>query len=152
MISAFACELAMKAISLTCKDEAIKTHDLLDLFHALPEESQSRITADYLEIEEVIDQGRQTFGKWRYFERNVGENGLRAMIDTARVRALGKAARVILDEAETVGLQGKAKVNAQQKVRVAKQQRTYDHKFNLTVTGSESPPSEEAGLPTKWLD
>lgn len=28
MISAFACELAMKAISLTVNDQALKTHDL----------------------------------------------------------------------------------------------------------------------------
>ena len=42
MISAFACELGMKAISLTCKDEATKTHDLLALFDDLPEESRGQ--------------------------------------------------------------------------------------------------------------
>lgn len=140
MISAFACELAMKAISLTCKDEAIKTHDLLDLFNDLTEESQSRIKADYLEIEEVIEQGRQIFGGWRYFEQNVGGKGMVAMIDTARAHALGKAARVILDEAEMVGLRGTVKMDAKENVRIAGQRRIYDHKLDLTVTGNEWPP------------
>ena len=58
MISAFACELAMKAISLTCKDEAIKTHDLLDLFNDLPEESRLRISADFPDIPELMAKAR----------------------------------------------------------------------------------------------
>ena len=36
MISAFACELAMKAITLTAEDKAAKTHDLLALYRNLP--------------------------------------------------------------------------------------------------------------------
>ena len=36
MISAFACELAMKAIALTAKDEAAKSHDLDALYAELP--------------------------------------------------------------------------------------------------------------------
>ena len=47
MVSAFACELAMKAISLTSKDEAVKSHDLDTLYADLPEQSRLRIVADY---------------------------------------------------------------------------------------------------------
>ena len=67
MLAAFSCELTMKAICLTCKDEALKDHDLLDLYYDLPEECRHRISADFEEIEDVMKDGRQTFGKWRYF-------------------------------------------------------------------------------------
>ena len=142
MISAFACELAMKAISLTCKDEAIKTHDLLDLFKDLPKESRLRISADYPDIVVLMEQARQVFGAWRYFENNVGERGMSAMIDMPRAHALGKAARVIIDEAEMVGLRGELEVNAKQDVREIGAARTYNYRINAKVTGGESPPKE----------
>ena len=50
MTAAFACELVMKAICLTCKDEAKQTHDLLDLndglevTHRRARLSHSRVT------------------------------------------------------------------------------------------------------------
>lgn len=142
MISAFACELAIKAISLTYKDEAIKTHDLLDLFDDLPEKSRLRICADFPDIPELMAQARQVFGAWRYFETNVGERGISAMIDMARAHALGKAARVIMDEAKMVGLRGDLEVNAKQQVREYGTSRTYNYRINVTVTGGESPPRE----------
>ena len=140
MFSAFACELAMKAISLTCKDEAAKSHDLLDLFNDLPDESRGRLKADYPEIEEVMDQQRHTFGKWRYFETAVGGQGIKSMAATASARALGKAARVILDEAAFVGLSGKVKVDGKETVKFVGQRKNYDYRYELTITGSESPP------------
>ena len=60
MISAFACELAMKAISMTCDDEAHKDHDLLNLYKALPNESKERMEADFPDIETVMQKGKQT--------------------------------------------------------------------------------------------
>ena len=63
MIAAFACELALKAISLTCTDEASKSHDLLDLFDHLPRESRDRIEADFSTIRDVLTENRGTFGK-----------------------------------------------------------------------------------------
>lgn len=140
MFSAFACELVMKAISLTCKDEAARSHDLLVLFSDLPEKSLGRIKADYPEIETVMDQQRHTFGKWRYFETNVGEQRFTIMADIASARALGKAARVILDEAASVGLAGKVKVDAKETVTSVGKQKTYDQEYKMTFTGSESPP------------
>ena len=73
MIAAFACELAMKAISLTCNDEADKTHDLLALYETLPDRSRERICADFPDITDVIRKGRHRFGAWRYFETRVGD-------------------------------------------------------------------------------
>ena len=142
MISAFACELAMKAISLTCKDEAIKTHDLLDLFNDLPKESRLRISADYPDIVVLMEQARQVFGAWRYFENNVGERGLLAMIDMPRAHALGRAARVIIDEGEMVGLGGELKVDARQDVREIETKRTYNYTINVKVNGGEWPPRD----------
>lgn len=60
--------------------------------------------ADYPGIVAALDAGRQTFGSWRYFETNVRETVAQSLIDTEQARNLGKAARVILDEAEVVGL------------------------------------------------
>ena len=62
------------------------------------------------------------------------------MIDMARAHALGKAARVIIDEAKMVGLRGDLEVNAKQQVRDFGTSRTYNYRTNVTVTGGESPP------------
>lgn len=140
MFSAFACELVMKAISLTCKDEATRSHDLFVLFNDLPEESLGRIKADYPEIETVMDQQRHTFGKWRYFEAAADGQRFTVMADIASARALGKAARVSLDEAASVGLAWKVKVDAKETVTSVGKQKTYDQNYEITVTGSESPP------------
>ena len=140
MISAFACELAMKAICLTCKDEAVRDHNLLDLYNDLPENSRKRIEADFAGIRKVFEKGKQTFGAWRYFEVVVREKAMRAMIDMEQAHALGKAARVILDEAEIVGLSGAIGMNAKQNVRTVGEKRKYDYKFNANMTGGESPP------------
>ena len=102
MMSAFACELAMKAIRLTRLDEARRGHDLITLFDALPEDSRERIAADFSEVATVLERGRHTFGSWRYFEKNVGEPGFAALVDTGKALGLGKVARVILDEGEMV--------------------------------------------------
>ena len=143
MISAFACELAMKAICLTRKDEAEKSHDLLNLYRNLPGNSRKRLEADFPEIQTVMEKGRQTFGGWRYFETSVGERGMRSMIDTQQAQALGKTARVLLDEAELIGLGYSVSMNAKQSVQMSGQKTRYNHKFNLSVEGRESPPKND---------
>ena len=140
MIAAFACELALKAISLTCTDEASKNHDLLELFDDLPCESRDRIEADFSTIRDVLTENRGIFGKWRYFEVAVGPDAFRGMTDPQRVRSLAKAARVILDEAEYVGLTGGIKVQANRQVRVTGDKREHTDTINLTVKGGECPP------------
>ena len=104
LMSAFACELAMKAIGLTRRDEVRKSHDLWELYSGLPEDSRARIEEDFPEAGSVMEDARHTFGKWRYFEVDVGARGIGAMIDTGRAFSLAKAARVLLDEAELMGL------------------------------------------------
>ena len=78
MMSAFACELAMKAIRLTLMHEARKPHDLSDLYCDLPTDSRTRIEADFPEIDSVLERARHTFDKWRYFQANVRGRGISA--------------------------------------------------------------------------
>ena len=92
MMSAFACELAMKAIRLTRMDEARKSHDLWLLYRDLPTDSRTRIEEDFTEVDSVLKTARHTFDKWRYFEADVGGRGMKAMIDTDRAFVLAKAA------------------------------------------------------------
>ena len=140
MISAFACELALKAISLTCTDEATKTHDLLELFEDLPRESQDRLTADFSAIGDVLARNRGSFGEWRYFEADIGRVALDAMIDPERSRYLAKTARVILDEGEYVGLTAGIKVRAKRTTRVSGEAREHSDTIEMTITGGECPP------------
>ena len=140
MMSAFACELAMKAICLTRMDEARKKHDLWQLYSDLPRDSKKRIEADFAGIVEVLKKARHTFDKWRYFEANVGGHSIKAMIDTERAFALAKAARVILDEAEMMGLGYSVNVDATQYVRTRGDRSAIHIKHNLKIKGKEAPP------------
>ena len=140
MIAAFACELALKAISLTCTDEARKTHDLLELFCHLPSESRDRLEADFSAIRDVLTENRGIFGAWRYFEPAVGTNAFMGMTSPRRARSLAKAARVILDEAEYVGLTGGIKVQVNRQVRVTGDKREHADKIDFTIKGGERPP------------
>ena len=139
MIAAFACELAMKAISLTCTDEASKSHDLLDLFEHLPRESRDRIEADFSTIRDVLTENRGTFGARRYFETDVGADAFRGMAGPQPSQSLAKAVRVILDEAEYVGVTGSLRVRAKRGVRVTGDKREFADKIKLTVKGVERP-------------
>ena len=62
------------------------------------------------------------------------------MIDTGRAFALAKAARVILDEAEMVGLGYSVTVAATQRVTKIRNQRDVHVNHDLKVKGTESPP------------
>ena len=140
MTAAFACELAMKAICLTCTHEAPKTHDLTELYDSLPSPSKRRLAADYPEIVETLNAARQTFGKWRYFEVNVGEKGIQTMIDVPRAHALGRAARVILDEALMVGLGASVHMKATDNVRVVGDIESHHYTVKVNVSAQEAPP------------
>ena len=138
MSAVFACELAMKAICLACTDEAPKSHDLIELHDSLPETSKERIAADYPQIAETLGAGRHTFGRWRYFEVNVGEAGMRAMLDVPHAHALGKAARVILDEGEMVGLSATIDLKATHNVHIVGDTKNHNLNSNITVKGREA--------------
>lgn len=144
MIAAFACELAMKAIRLTRMDEARKSHDLWRLYRDLPADSQTRIETDYPEVVSVLEHARHTFGRWRYFEANLGDHGTRAMIDAERAFALAKTARVLLDEAEMMGLGYSVNLKARQKVTKIDDDRQHVHVIHdVNTKGTEAPPQRK---------
>ena len=138
MISAFSCELALKAVLITRQDEAKKTHDLLDLYKDLPEDSRTRLKADFSKIDSVLKDGRQTFDRLRYFETNVGGKGMLAMVNTERAFALAKAARVIIDEGEIAGLTYEVNIDLEQVVEVDNGSTSHWEKYGLRVTGGEA--------------
>ena len=138
MNAAFACELALKAILITRLDEARKTHDLLELYRALPEDSKTRLKADFAEIEDELERARHTFGRWRYFATNVGEEGILALVNIERVFALAKAARVIIDEGEIAGLDYEVDINVNAEFSWTTARPNYREKYGLRVTSGES--------------
>ena len=137
MTSAFACELAMKAIRLARLDEARKSHDLWKLYGDLPDDSKARIKRDFSEVASVLETGRHTFGGWRYFETSVGERGMGTMIDTDRAFALAKAARVLIDEAEVAGLSFLIDLKANKTVTKTGDQRDVHIKHKVSIKGRE---------------
>ena len=150
MTSAFACELVLKAIRITRLDEARRTHDLLDLYNDLPEDSKARLKADFVEIEDVLKQGRHTFGKWRYFESNVGEEAVLGMVNYQRACALAKAARVLVDEGEIAGLAYDVAMKAEGNVETNAGDASYQEQVGLQVTGREAPIPWDLLLKTGW--
>lgn len=141
MMSAFACELLMKAVSLTVNDKARKTHDLLCLYKHLPDSSRQRLEIDFPDIANVMREGRHRFGEWRYFESGKKE-ALTAIINTSLEQALGKVARVMLDEAEIVGLRGGIDMKARRDVTDQGDKKEVDYQFHATVKGAENPQRE----------
>ena len=141
MLAAFACELLMKAISLTCKDEAKKIHDLFELFADLPDESRQRVILDFGEIEAVLEKQRRSFDSWRYFESSTSEMAMNALIDKVAASKLAKAARVLMDECEIVGLEGEATLNATRSIRQVGSHTVASYDVAVEVTGGENPPT-----------
>lgn len=141
MTVAFACELALKAILITRLDEAKKTHDLYDLFVDLPEDCKARMKADFMEIEDALKKGRHIFGRWRYFETNVGEVGMQALVNHERASMLAKVARVLIDEGGIAGLSYEVTVNmdAELKRNGLDDDASYVEKYGLNITGTEAP-------------
>ena len=140
MMSAFACELAMKAIRLTRTNEARRIHDLWRLYCDLPEDSRARMEQDFPEVDSVLKKARYTFDKWRYFEANVGGRSMSAMIDTDRAFALAKTARVLLDEAELMGLGYSVEIDAARKVTKTDDRQHMHITHNMHTTSREAPP------------
>ena len=138
MAAAFACEVGMKAILMTRLDEAEKTHDLLKLYEALPSDSRDRLEADSPEIGAALEHDRDTFGRWRYFEESVAEDAIAALVNTERVRRLGKAARVIVDECVVVGLTFEVDVDTTFDAVVDRGGKSLSERIRLTVHGGEA--------------
>lgn len=143
LASAFACELTMKAIAITTRDEADKTHDLASLYKSLPDMSRRRVETDYPNIGQVLEHKRHTFGGWRYFEKKVGKQAIASMIDGQAACDLSKSARVLLDEAEIMGLQGGFSLKATRNSRRVEEQVLHRDTIKLRLDGSENPPDLE---------
>lgn len=137
MTAAFACELAMKAILMTRLDKAKKTHDLAELYDALPRDCRERIEADFGGIAHVLKENRHTFEKWRYFEESAKGEAIKALANTDRVWGLGKAARVIVDECVVVGLSYEIHVSSTF-ASVANLGGRWSEKIRLSVVGEEN--------------
>ncbi len=146
--SAFACELALKVILITRRDEAKKTHDLLRLYKDLPEDSRTRMEADFAEIEDVLDKGRHTFGRLRYFQKAVGVEAMLAMVNTEKAFQLAKAARVIIDEGQIAGLTYKVDINAEHMLHMDNGNTSQSATCHLKVTSGEAPIPWDLLLPT----
>ena len=138
LMSAFACELAMKAIRLARLDGARRSHDLLRLYEDLPKDSRIRIHAADPGMRTVLEKARHAFGKWRYFETAIGERGIGAMLDTQQALDLGKAARVLLDEAELAGLTCRVELDGTLDVKRTGDTTDYAYEHKYRVVGGEA--------------
>ncbi len=148
MTSALACEVGMKAILVTRQDETAKTHGLLELYEALPEDSQRRVEADYPEIAKILERGREMFGKWRYFEPDVAEHAILALVDTERARGLAKAARVIADECVIAGMEFDINVERTFDLSPDDENSDTSQKIRVRLEGGESAVPWDAMLGT----
>ena len=144
MSSAFACELTMKAICLTAKNQALKSHDLADLYADLPPTSVERLEVYHPDIQTSLEHGRGHFGDWRYFEKNAGEAAIKSLTPTDLSMSLLKAARVLLDEAELLGLSGGVKLHANQSITIDDSSQSTNYRYNLSVHGGEAPPPRQS--------
>ena len=104
----------------------------------LPEDSKTRLKADFAEIEDELERERHTFGRWRYFETNVGEEAIVAVTNIERAFALAKVARVIIDEGEIAGLAYKVDINVHAKFSVDNGNPRYWETYKLSVTSGEA--------------
>lgn len=143
MLSAFSCELVMKAISLTTSNRAQRTHNLADLYANLPPSSRSRLETDFPEIQQVMANNTKTFSSWRYFDIPNGEQAIRNTTQAMTGQALSKAARVLIDEAEICGLVSEMRISQKVFIDETKEggvscNEHIDAKFNF----GEAPPTE----------
>ena len=137
--ASFACEIGLKAILVTRRHEAEKEHDLLALYKALPLDSQRRLQADYPSIVDVLERCRHTFGRWRYFEQDIGQEAMSPLLDEVRVKQLVMAVRVIMDECVISGLQFKFDIEMSGQLE--------RDSSSWTPTASLSLASGEAAIP-----
>ena len=90
-----------------------------------------------------MEESRYLFDKWRYFDSSIGGDTIKAMIDRKRSFRLGKAARVLLDEAETVGLTYRVTLATNAQIRRRSERTNYGFTEKLRVRAGESPPEAD---------
>ena len=123
---------------LTHLDEAEKTHDLLKLYDTLPADGRERLEADFAGIADVLGDNRHIFARWCYFEANVGEDVIAALVNTDRVWGLGRAARVILDECVVAGLTYEIRVKTEVDITTNPGDVNISQRIDLSVVGGEA--------------
>ena len=108
LTAAFSCEVALKAILMTRCHRARMIHNLHELYSDLPEDSRTRLRADYTAIGDVLKESGKIFDKSRYFQNSASvQEAIERGLHHERIHDLEKAARVILDECEMSGLEGR---------------------------------------------
>ena len=137
-MAAFACELSLKAVRLARLDEARRDHDLVKLYEDLPVDSRKRVDAAYPGVRTVLEKARHAFGKWRYFESVVGARGVGTMGETQQALDLGKAARVLLDEAECAGLTCTVELDGTHDAKRTGHTTNHLYKHKYKVVGGEA--------------
>ncbi|MDE2823842.1 MAG: hypothetical protein OXK79_10095 [Chloroflexota bacterium] len=153
LTAAFACELAMKALLITRCHAARKKHDLALLYAALPPDCRERLEGDFGEIGSVLEENRETFGDWRYFQQAKGESAFGALVDTDRLWGLSKSARVLIDECVAAGLDYNINATKDCELRSEGGELDYRELVHLEVEGRESAIAWEgvrsATVPTR---
>ena len=112
--------------------------DLRDSYEVLPPDNRARLEADFPEIGEVLKHNRGTFGRWRYFEQTVGADGMAALVNTRRVRGLGKAARVIVDECVIVGLTFGVDIDTMFDAVLDRESGSFSERISLRLHGGQA--------------
>ena len=108
LMAAFSCEVALKAILMTRCHRAKRIHDVQELYSDLPEDSRARLEADYTDIGNVLREPGKIFHESRYFQNPASvKEAIERGLHHERIHDLEKAARVILDECEMSGLEGR---------------------------------------------
>lgn len=100
-------------------DRAKKIHDLWELYSDLPEDCRARLVADYTDIGDVLKGPGKIFHESRYFQNSESvKEAIERGLHHERIHDLEKAARVILDECEMSGLEGRLIPRPQEVVRL----------------------------------
>ena len=108
LMAAFSCEVALKAILMTRCHRAKRIHDVQELYSDLPEDSRARLEADYNDINNLLREPGKIFHESRYFQNSASvKEAIERGLHHKRIHDLEKAARVILDECEMSGLEGR---------------------------------------------
>ena len=137
MAAGFACEVGLKAILMTRVDEFEGTHDLKDLYDALPPDCRERLEADFPRIAQVLTERREAFDKWRYFHPNENREAINNLIDSDGARDLARAARTLIDEGLIAGLNHSVRIGPELRYEIGEDGR--EQRFgNAEITGSES--------------
>ena len=108
----------------------------------MPEDSKARAESGCPEFASVLERAGHALDKWRCLDANSGSRGMNAMIDTDRPHALAKAARVPLDEAETIRHGFSLRLDANQTVSRVGDPQSAIVRHGLRAKSARNPPRQ----------